>query len=320
MMPSSKPSTSEPISLTRLKLALHLTPHIGERTLVYVLRRLVVERMSPSEFLSLHPDVWTSEFALKQEAADALADGKDALLKASEVLSQALRLYGIALLTLGERGYPARLEQNDAIPPPLLYALGNLSLLSPASQKEPPHFTFALALSNDPAPEALEKQDEIARTLALAGGIAVTGHDRLPYQRLALSLQRLNKPTLYVLDKGIRKAMKAHFEAPLFPAARIRETEFEKARDLVISPFRPDDNTLAPHSLRRRDRLIFALADVIIAVDVNPGGGMFTECKVALKAGRSVFVAEGGREGNQKLKALGAKALDLHPLFASQIS
>ncbi len=314
MMRYSKPSDSEPISLHDLKLALHLTPQIGEKTLAYVLRRLTVERMSPSEFLSLDPAVWTLEFALKAEAAEALSLQKDTLLKRAQTLARDLRLHRIHLLTLNESGYPLRLEQNDPVPPPLLYALGSLDALAFRPNADPPQFTFALALSNDPAPESLDRQDELARLLGERGGTAVTGHDRLPYQRLALAMQRLNKPTVFVLDRGLRKTMGVRFEAPLFPAARIRETEFRKDRDLVVSPFRPDDHALPPQSLRRRDNLIFGLSDVIVAVDVKPSGGMFSECRAALKAGRSVLVVEGGREGNAKLRALGGKPFGEHEL------
>ena len=304
-MPFSKPSPSEPIPLTRLKLALHLTPYVGERTLAYVLRRLVVERMSPSEFLGLNPAVLNSEFSLKTEASEFFAANQVTLLKSADALAQTLRLYHIALLTQGETGYPVRLETNDDAPPPLLYALGDLTTLAPFRRNEPKRFTFTLALSNEPSPEALDRQDSLAQTLADLGGVAVTGHNRPPYQRLALAMQRRNKPSIFVLDRGIRNTMGAKFESSLFPAARIREAEFERERDLVLSPFRPDDDAMPPHSLRRRDHLIFALSDVIVAIDVNPTGGMFSECKTALKAGRKVLVAEGGREGNKKLLGLG---------------
>ena len=121
-------------------------------------------------------------------------------------------------------------------------------------------FTFSIAVSNGASAESLARLDQLATELSAAGGVPVTGHDRTPYKRMALAAQRLNRPTIYVLDRGLREALGPEFDRPPFAAARIRDAFFDRERDLALSPFRLDDHSLGANN-RRRDALIFALSD-----------------------------------------------------------
>lgn len=169
-------------------------------------------------------------------------------------------------------------------------------------------FLFSVAVSNGATAAVLTRQDEIAEKLVACGCVPVTGHDRPAYKRLALSAQRLNRPTIYVMDRGLREALGPAFDRPPFSAARIRDTVFDAKRDLALSSFRLDDHALGGNN-RRRDRIIYALADVIIALDVRAGGSMVAECLRAHAQGRIVWVAEGGRDGNEELRQAGCPSL-----------
>ena len=165
-------------------------------------------------------------------------------------------------------------------------------------------FIFSIAVSNGASPDVLARQDSIAEDLVRRGCVPVTGHDRAAYKRLALAAQRQNRPTIYVMDRGLREALGPDMDRPPFSAARIRETVFDTERDLALSPFRLNDHALGANN-RRRDRLIYALADLIVALDVRAGGGMAAECLRAQQQGRLVWVAEGGRDGNEELRRQG---------------
>jgi hypothetical protein len=173
-------------------------------------------------------------------------------------------------------------------------------------------FTFSIAVSNGAAPGILAQQDSIAEELVRRGCVPVTGHDRTAYKRLALAAQRQNRPTIYVMDRGLREALGPDMDRPPFSAARIRETVFDTERDLALSPFRLNDHALGANN-RRRDRLIYALADLIVALDVRAGGGMASECLRAHKQGRLVWVAEGGRDGNEELRQAGCLPTQIPP-------
>jgi predicted Rossmann fold nucleotide-binding protein DprA/Smf involved in DNA uptake len=304
--------SAEPLSPLQFSLLLHSVPQIGEKSLARLLRLNAQNRLTPETCLSLSAGEWRNRYDLDARAADYLSEHREELRTQSAELARVLRAHRLQLLTLESAAYPARLERCDDAPPPILYALGNLALLGEKNTGAERRFTFTIAVSNGTSPATLNRQDAIASELIEAGGVPVTGHDRAPYKRLALSAQRRNRPILYVLDRGLREALGPEFDRPPFAAARIREAVFAPERDLALSPFRLDDHGLGANN-RRRDRLVFALADVIIALDVRAGGGMAGECRRALEQGRPVFVAEGGRDGNDALRAAGCL-----PLMAGQ--
>jgi len=292
------------ISPAQFVLLLHSIPQVGEKTLSRLLRLNAQQRLSPEACLALPPDEWKRRFELRPGAVAYLERHREKLLRDSAELVRAIRAHPLHILTVEIAAFPARLERYDVEPPPILYALGALPLL--AEEKE--RFLFTIAMSNGASPAALEKMEEVAAGLVAAGGVPVTGHDRLPYQRLALAAQRQDRPILYVLDRGLREALGPEFDRPPFAAARIRDAVFDPDRDLALSPFRLDDHGLGANN-RRRDRLIFALADVIVAGDVRAGGEMVAECLRAMGQGRRVFVAEGGRDGNASLRTAGCPPL-----------
>ena len=292
----------EMFGMTRFVLLLHSIPYLGEKTLTRLLHHNAQQRLTPEACLALSPEEWGARYDLDPRALTYLAENRDALLAQSETLAQTARKVDLHVLTPQSLTYPDRLERFDDSPPPILYGLGNLGLLNgPAS-------TFSIAVSNGAAPATLTEQDRIAAEYVERGSVPVTGHDRPAYKRLALVAQRQNRSTIYVLDRGLREALGPAFDRPLFAAARIRDAVFDSARDLVLSPFRLDDHSLGEHN-RRRDRMIFALADLIIALDVRAGGGMITECLHAHSQGRPVLVVDSGREGNAELLKAGCGKL-----------
>lgn len=301
--------SAEPISQTQFILLLHSVPQIGEKALTRLLRLNAQRRLTPEECLTLSAAEWKRRYELHPKAAVSLETDRETLLARSAETARLLRAHSLHLLTVESAAYPTRLERFDDAPPPILYALGNLSLLDLVYPiKGSRRFTFTVAVSNGATPATLTQQDAIAAALVKAGGIPVTGHDRPPYQRLALAAQRQDRPIIYVLDRGLREALGPEFDRPPFAAARIREAVFLPERDLALSPFRLDDHAIGANN-RRRDRLIFALSDVIVALDVRAGGGMAGECLRAQKLGKQVFAAEGGRDGNAALLEAGCLPL-----------
>lgn len=300
---------AEPLSPMQFHLLLHSVPHLGEKSLAALLRRLAHRRPSPHAFLDLASDDLIRDYELPARVAEYLHDHRAALLAKSAELLRAVRLHPLQLLSTESAGYPDRLVQFDPDPPPLLYALGNANLIDPPV---PTRFTFTLAVSNGAAPAVLNRLDEIATGLVEAGGTPVTGHDRAAYKRLALAAQRRNRSTLYVFDRGLREALGPDFDRPPFSAARIRDSVFEVDRDLALSPFRLDDHGLGANN-RRRDELVFALSDLVVALDVRAGGMMMQECLRAHNQGRPVYIAAEGRDGNDALRIVGCSALPSIP-------
>lgn len=294
------------ISHQQFLLLLHSVPHIGEMALARLLRLNALNRLSPQEFLTLSEQELRDRYDLHPEAATYLDTHREALVQSSSGLLKTILTHQILFLSIESVTYPTRLEKNDDAPPPLLYLLGNHALLNYFYDAS--RFTFTIALSNGASKASLALLETLAEELIDLGGIPVTGHDRVPYQRLALCAQRKDRPTIFVLDRGLRDAMGKKLDKALFPAARIRETNFNSQRDLVVSSFRMDDHSLGDHN-RRRDRLIFCLADLTIALDIRANGVMHAETARILQQQRPLFVASGGRDGNQALRDAGCPLL-----------
>lgn len=77
-------------------------------------------------------------------------------------------------------------------------------------------------------------------------------------------------------------------------------------RTLVLSPFRLMDHAVARNG-RRRDELVAALADVIVAVHARAGGVIERVCLAALDRGQCVLSWYGENAG---LVAAGATAIE----------
>ncbi|HLI48846.1 MAG TPA: hypothetical protein VKV18_09190 [Chthonomonas sp.] len=288
----------------KMALLLHHVPYIGPKQIDRALSRLIVEPVTPGQFLNLSPVELRERFGLTSRAIAYLLSHKEPLMEKAEALARVVRFYNLHCVTRAQLTYPARLETYDPSPPPILYGLGYYKLLDNSSRS----FTFTILVSNGACEETYVTLERIASELIACKGIPVTGHDRLPYQRLALTAQRDSHPVIYLLDRGLREAMGEHFDQALFSAARIHSIDFCDERDLVLSPFRLDDHCLGQHN-RRRDQLIIALSDVVVALDVRENGVLYQECLRAIRRGQCVCVAKAGREGNRLLQNAGAELM-----------
>lgn len=293
----------EPVGTTQFLLLLQSVPHLGEKALIRLLSGSAQRRLTAEDILNLPADHLQNELELDPRAASYLIEHRADLLQQSAALAKTLRAQSLQLVSITGAAYPVRLERYCDVPPPLIYTLGNLALLDSSIQEDavPGRFTFTIALSRKASSASLIRLDEIATQLAAAGGVPVTGHDRPEYQRLALAAQRRNLPTIYVFDRGLREALGPQFDRPPFAAARIRDAVFDLERDLALSPYRLDDHCIGDNN-RRRDSIVFALSDLVIALDINASGAMCAECIRAFEQGKPVYAATGGRSGNAALR------------------
>ncbi len=285
--------------LTQFMLILHSLPQLGEKSLIRVLSLMRQRMISSEAVISYSVQDWVDRCEMPLPAAEFLVLNRENLLMKSKREMLDIGKLPLHVLNSESITYPHRLQKNAEIPPPILYCAGSVSLLADSKDNDRT-FTFTIAVSNGASAEILSRQDHIAENLISQGGVVVTGHDRQAYQRLALSAQRMNSPVIYILDRGLLETLGPNYDRIPFAAARIRESRLNVDRDAVLSSFRLSDHGLGANN-RRRDALIFALSDKIIALDVRDGGSMAAECMRAHKQREAVEVCEGGREGNVRL-------------------
>lgn len=287
---------------TQLILLLSSVPGIGEHTLARLLRRNAVLRRSPEELLALNPTSLMRDYELRQEVAERVAGLTASQRRHAEEMARQMHRTGVQVITFLDAAYPPRLLHRMKELPPVLYVFGNLNLLS-----QP---LFAIANSNGASEEVLSYGDVVARVAIECGWIPITGHNRVPYQRPALVARRNSKPVCYVLDRGILEAFGSDLSKDLFAAARIWNPIYDPSCDLTLSPFPMTAHMIAANN-RRRDAIIFALADAVFVGDVRPGGRMEEACLSAQVQGTPVFVMVPESLQSKRLKDAGAPPLDV---------
>jgi hypothetical protein len=140
---------------------------------------------------------------------------------------------------------------------------------------------------------------------AAAQGLVVVSGGMKATHRVAAVLGRAAPSRVVVLDRGLLAVFGRRLESDPFGLGPGRAA-LDATRTLVLSPFRLRDAAVARNG-PRRDELIAALADVIVAVSARPGGEIERICLGALDRGQCVLSWLGENAG---LVAAGAIAID----------
>jgi hypothetical protein len=98
-----------------------------------------------------------------------------------------------------------------------------------------------------------------------------------------------------VMDRGLRHGFGGDLHRDVFAAARIWNPVYDPSRDLALSPFGLDEHGTGGNN-RRRDELVFALADAVVVGFVRPGGRMEAACEAARARGVTRIAATASAE------------------------
>ncbi len=288
------------MNVTELILLLMEIPGVGGKTIETVLRRNATAGRSPNEFIALSASALQDEYGLREDVSEKLSKISSPELRRAETDFEWMSRRDVALITVLDASYPIRLTNRLDDPPAALFSYGSGHLLDGP--------LLAVANSNGANEHSLAAGDRSVESAVQRGWSVVTGHNRVQYQRPALAARRNEGRVCYVLDRGLIHGFGGDLTRELFPAARIWGPAYDPHTDLTLSPFGLRDHGIASNN-RRRDTLVFALADVIFAGEVRAGGQMESECLAALKGGRPVYLISS--EPNQALIYAGASRLDV---------
>ncbi len=286
------------MEMTHFILMLCETPGVGPKTIAAILHRNAALRRSPEEFLDLTPDQMHRQYDIRYEIAQDLGSNWTTRYPAATEMAQYLRRNGITLINYLEAMYPQKLIQHLVDPPPALFAYGNMAIFSLP--------LFALANSNGASEGALASSDAAAAVAMDCGWLPVTGHNRYAYQRTALVARRTGGRVLYVLDRGLFSAFGKNLDQDLFPAARIWSPSYDPSKDLTLTQFSLHSHEIGDNN-RKRDNLIFALADVIMVGQTRPRGRMEAVCRAALARGQKVLLVGPESPEDSRLQDAGAE-------------
>jgi DNA processing protein len=247
--------------------ALALTPGIGARrlsTLLAACQTATGALSAPVAFLGSLPGF--SLAAATAVAGRSIEDGRQALARAAAL--------GGHTLLQDDESYPATLRQIPD-PPPLLFAQGDLSLLTlPA---------VAVVGSRDHSRYGGAVCRDLAGAAARAGLAVVSGMARgLDAVAHAAALDA-GGATIGVLGNGL---------GVIYPAANRELYTRVRDRGLLLTEFPPGERP-GVGSFPRRNRLISGLARITVVVEAAAGSGTLITVGAALDQGRDVMVVPG---------------------------
>jgi DNA processing protein len=199
---------------------------------------------------------------------------KETPLDTGRVVAESAAKLGVEILLPTDAGYPELLI-NIPDPPPVLFALGDASLMQrPAA---------AVVGSRDHSSYGAEICRAVAATAAQNGVTIVSGMARGLDAIAHTAALDSGGTTIGVLGNG---------HGVVYPAANRALYERVAAQGLLLSEFSPGER---PHagSFPRRNRLISGLSRVTVVVEAAGGSGALITAGTALDQGREVMAVPG---------------------------
>jgi len=249
-------------------LALALTPGLGARTAGKLLR----EMGSPEAIFNAS---LTALEAHRLPAAVAQAiHSRQPLSAAAKELAQA-QAAGCRLLTWDEPEYPQRLREIYD-PPPLLYVLGNIDLLS--------RHLISVVGARRPTPYGNQMAERLARDLADRGLVISSGLARgIDSSAHKGALSSSTGSTIGVLGCGIDV---------VYPKENKKIFEEMSRRGAIVSEF-PMGTFPAPQNFPIRNRIIAGMALGVVVVGGAQYSGSLITARLAMEFGREVYGVPG---------------------------
>lgn len=278
-------------------LTLAELPSIGERRLLRMQAMARHRHITLADVAALPPAALSRDFGLPRRARARLEEDGFWHAAHCRALLSRLAATGAQLCSVGQAPYPQRWVQRADCAPPLAYLYGSLELLD-----QP-----ALALLNSRGLDetVVSATLRVAHRGAVEGLSLVVGGMKSTHRIAAATARAAGAARLVVLDRGIFTAFAGQLGCDPFGLGPGR-SRFDPRGTLVLSVCRPNDHG-SPRSGRRRDELIAALGDIVVALSARPGGEVERICLRALDRGQCVLNWQGC---SPTLIAAGAIAID----------
>jgi DNA processing protein len=272
-------------------------PRIGERRLLRVQALARGRQLPLAHLVSLVPGALARDFGFPAPALTRLQ--RDGLWHTAHCRALVARLAacGAQVCAPSDTGYPRRWRERADPAPPLAYLYGAMELLAAPC--------VALLASRGVSEQTVTATVHVTRQVARDGFALAVGGMKSTHRIAAATARATGAARLVVLDRGLFAAFggQPEFDPFGFGPGRSR---FDPRATLVLSIFRPHDHA-TPRNGRRRDELIAALGDVVVALSARAGGEVERICLRALDRGQSVLSWQGN---SPSLVAAGAVAVD----------
>jgi len=272
-------------------------PHVGDKGAARILDLNRQRAHSLATFFRLPAAVLRDDYKLHPGAVARLSQERTAHETRCQWLLDQLTAASGCVSLCGAATYPARVRERLTPPPVVLYSYGAAGLLTAP--------LLAVLNSRTLTEHSVAASLAVVQAAAAQRFTLVTGGMKTGYRISAVAGRAAAAPRVVVLDRGILATFGAHMDRDPFGFGPGRGP-LDGQRTLVLSPFRLMDHAVARNG-RRRDELVAALADVIVAVHARAGGVIERVCLAALDRGQCVLSWYGENAG---LVAAGATAIE----------
>jgi predicted Rossmann fold nucleotide-binding protein DprA/Smf involved in DNA uptake len=273
-------------------------PQIGERRLQHAQSAAQDQGMALRDLIdSMFQPAAARPYRLPPRARLRLE--RDRLWHAAHCRALVARLAacGASICQPGDAPYPRRWQTHAEPVPPLAYLYGASELL-----RRP---TASLLASRTMSESTVAGAAAVVRCAADEGVAVAVGGMKATHRIAAAMARAAGAPRLVVLDRGLFTAFGGRPEFDPFGMGPGR-TRFDPTATCVLSIFRPDDHA-SPRNGLRRDELLAALGDIVIALSARPDGEVERICRRVLERGGRVLSWEAS---SPTLIAAGASAID----------
>ena len=285
-------------------LMLSELPHVGDQAAGRILALNRERRHGLATFFRLPETVWREDYKLHPATIERLSRERSAHETHCRWLLDQLASVGATVCLSDDAEYPGRVRARLQPPPAVLYAFGAADALGVS--------TVAVLNSRTISEYAISASLAAVQAVGSQGFTLVTGGMKTGYRITAVAGRAAATPRAIVLDRGIFATFGARLNSDPFGFGPGRGP-LDPERTLVLSPFRLMDHA-TPRNGQRRDELIAALADLIIAVHARPGGQIERVCLKALDRGQCVLSWYGENAGLVAAGATAVEEADLHSL------
>jgi predicted Rossmann fold nucleotide-binding protein DprA/Smf involved in DNA uptake len=272
-------------------------PHLGDKGSARILQLNRQRQHGLGTFFRLPEAVLREDYKLHPITIARLCGERREHEARCQWLVDQLTGVGGAVWLADDPEYPVRLRGRLEPLPVVVYGFGATAVLEER--------TLAVLNSRTIAEHCVSASLAVVQAAVAQGFTLVTGGMKTSYRVAAVAGRAVAAPRVVVLDRGIFATFGARLDRDPFGFGPGRSA-LDAARTFVLSPFRLMDHA-SPRSGQRRDEMIAALADVIVAVHARAGGQIERVCLEALDRGQSVLSWYGENSG---LVAAGATAIE----------
>jgi len=221
--------------------------------------------------------------AMSASAAEALA----VTARRAEVALTAIREAGVAVLTLDDPEYPARLRLIE-LPPRVLFVRGDVTALEAQA-------AIAVVGTRRPSDGGRRTAARIGAALSRAGALVVSG--------LAVGIDGAAHAAV-VAEGGRTVAVIGGGHARLFPAAHDRLADAIVDGGGAVISEHPPGTPPTKGTFPRRNRIISGLVDAVVVVEAGARSGALLTAAWALEQGRECFLVPGAIDAPQSAGCL----------------